>query len=121
LLPGAFYFLRETRLPPVDALRRAGVPIAIASDHNPGTSPMLSLRLMLNMACTLFGLTPEEALRGVTVDAARALGLDDRGRLSEGLRADFAVWDLEHPAELAYWVGGNPCLRVLSGGTPRMP
>ena len=121
LLPGAFYFLRETRLPPVDALRRAGVPIAIASDHNPGTSPMLSLRLMLNMACTLFGLTPEEALRGVTVDAARALGLDDRGRLSEGLRADFAVWDLEHPAELAYWVGGNPCLRALSGGTPRMP
>jgi len=106
---GRFYFLRETRLPPVDALRRAGVPIAIASDHNPGTSPMLSLRLMLNMACTLFGLTPEEALRGVTVHAARALGLDDRGRLSEGLQADFAVWDLEHPAELAYWVGGNPC------------
>jgi imidazolonepropionase len=121
LLPGAFYFLRETRLPPVDALRRAGVPIAIATDHNPGTSPTLSLRLMLNMACTLFGLTPEEALRGVTVYAAQALGLDDRGRLSEGLRADFAVWDLEHPAELAYWIGGNPCRRVVCGGAEPMP
>jgi imidazolonepropionase len=118
LLPGAFYFLRETRVPPVDAMRRAGVPIAIATDHNPGTSPTLSLRLMLNMACTLFGLTPEEAVRGVTVNGARALGLSDRGRLAEGLRADFAVWDLEHPAELAYWLGGNPCLRVVCGGVP---
>jgi imidazolonepropionase len=119
LLPGAFYFLRETRLPPIDGLRRAGVPIAIATDHNPGTSPTLSLRLMLNMACTEFGLTPEEALRGATVHGARALGLTDRGRLTQGLRADFVAWDLEHPAELAYWLGGNPCLKVVCGGTQR--
>jgi imidazolonepropionase len=119
LLPGAFYFLRETRLPPVDALHRAGVPISIATDHNPGTSPTLSLRLMLNMACTLFRLTPEEAVRGATVNGARALGLSDRGTLAQGLRADFVVWDLDHPAELAYWLGGNPCSRVVSGGVPR--
>jgi imidazolonepropionase len=116
LLPGAFYFLRETQQPPVDALRAAAVPIAVATDHNPGTSPTLSLRLMLNMACTLFALTPEEALRGATVNGARALGLDDRGRLCEDLRADFAVWDLDHPAELAYWFGGNPCRRIVCGG-----
>lgn len=121
LLPGAFYFLRETHVPPVDALRRAGVPLAIATDHNPGTSPTLSLRLMLNMACTLFGFTPEEALRGVTVNAAHALGLTDRGRLAQGLRADFVAWDLEHPAELAYWLGGNPCSRVVCGGAQRLP
>jgi imidazolonepropionase len=121
LLPGAYYFLRETRLPPVDRLRRAGVPIAIATDHNPGTSPTLSPRLMLGMACTLFGLTPQEALRGVTVNGARALGLSDRGRLMEGLRADFAIWDLEHPAELAYWIGGNPCVGVVRGGLERAP
>jgi imidazolonepropionase len=120
LLPGACYFLRETRLPPVDALRRAGVPIAIATDHNPGTSPTLSLRLMLNMACTLFRLTPEDALRGATVNGARALGLTDRGRLAQGLRADFVAWDLEHPAELAYWLGGNPCLRVICAGVQRL-
>jgi imidazolonepropionase len=118
LLPGAYYALRETRLPPIDALRRAGVPIAIATDHNPGTSPTLSLRLMLNMACTLFRLTPEEAVRGATVNGALALGLTDRGRLAEGLQADFATWDLEHPAELAYWIGGNPCVRVVCGGIP---
>jgi imidazolonepropionase len=117
LLPGAFYFLRETHLPPVDALRRAGVPISIATDHNPGTSPTLSLRLMLNMACTLFKMTPEEAVRGATVNGARALGLTDRGCLAQGLRADWVVWDLDHPAELAYWLGGNPCSRVVSGGT----
>ncbi len=117
LLPGALYFLRETRLPPVDRLRAAGVPIAIGTDHNPGTSPTLSLRLMLNMSCTLFGLTPHEALHAVTVNGARALGLSDRGRLSEGMRADFAVWNLEHPAELAYWIGGNPCADVVCGGT----
>jgi imidazolonepropionase len=116
LLPGAFYFLRQTRLPPVAALRRATVPIAIASDHNPGSSPVLSLPLMLNMACTLFGLSPEEALRGVTVNAARALGLADRGKLAEGLRADFVAWDLEHPVELAYWIGGRSCRRVICGG-----
>jgi imidazolonepropionase len=119
LLPGAFYFLRETKLPPVTALREAGVPIAIASDHNPGSSPGLSLLLMINMACTLFRLTPEEALRGVTIHGARALGLAGRGTLAVGQRADFAVWDLEHPNELAYWFGSNPCLRVVVGGQER--
>ncbi len=119
LLPGAFYFLRDTTLPPVGALREAGVPIAIATDHNPGSSPALSLLLMLNMACTLFRLTPEEAWRGVTVNAARALGLADRGRLAAGLRADFAVWDAEHPREMAYRFGHNPCRRVVHGGVER--
>jgi imidazolonepropionase len=116
LLPGAYYFLRETRLPPLAALRRAGVPIALATDHNPGSSPTLSPLLMLNMACTLFRMTPEEALRGMTVNGARALGLSDRGRLQAGLRADFAVWNLEHPNELSYWFGRNPCVRVVQGG-----
>jgi imidazolonepropionase len=116
LLPGAFYFLRETKLPPVAALRAAGVPMAIASDHNPGSSPTLSLLLMLNMACTLFRLTPEEAFAGVTVHAARALGLADRGRLAAGLRADFAVWDAAHPRELAYRFGVNPLRRRVFGG-----
>jgi imidazolonepropionase len=116
LLPGAFYFLRETRLPPVQALREAGVPIALASDHNPGSSPGLSLLLMLNMGCTFFRLTPEEALRGVTVHAARALGLPDRGRLAAGQRADFVAWDLQHPNELAYWFGRNPCRRRIVAG-----
>ena len=119
LLPGAFYFLRETKLPPIDALRAAGVPIAIASDHNPGSSPGLSLLLMINMACTLFRLTPEEAVRGVTVNGARALGLTDRGRLAPGQRADFAVWALDHPNELAYWFGSNACRRVVVGGRER--
>jgi imidazolonepropionase len=119
LLPGAYYFLRETRLPPVQALRAAAVPIAIASDHNPGSSPALSLLLMLNMACTLFRLTPEEAWRGVTVNAARALGLRDRGQLAAGQRADFAVWNAEHPRELAYRFGHNPCLRAIFGGLER--
>ena len=116
LLPGAFYFLRETQLPPVAALRDAGVPIALATDHNPGSSPVLSLLLMVHMACTLFRLTPEEALRGVTVNAARALGFKDRGVLEAGMRADFVVWDLDHPNELAYWLGWNPCRRVIVGG-----
>lgn len=120
LLPGAYYFLRETKLPPVQALRDAGVPIAIASDHNPGTSPALSLLLMLNMACTLFRLTPEEALRGVTVNAASALGLaSSHGRLAKGMQADFAVWNLDHPNELAYWFGHNPCQRVIHAGIQR--
>ena len=119
LLPGAYYFLRDTHLPPVAGLRAAGVPLAIASDHNPGSSPGLSLLLMLNMACTLFRLTPEEALRGVTVHAARALGLSDRGRLAAGQRADFCVWDVAHPNELAYWFGRNPCQRVVVGGKER--
>ncbi len=121
LLPGAFYFLRETKLPPIQALRDAGVPIALASDHNPGSSPGLSLLLMLNMACTFFRMTPEEALRGVTVHGARALGLHDRGRLQAGQRADFVAWDLEHPNELAYWFGRNPCRRVVAGGIERTP
>jgi len=116
LLPGAFYFLRETQLPPLQALRDAGVPIALASDHNPGSSPGLSLLLMLNMACTFFRMTPEEALRGVTVHGARALGLHDRGTLAAGQRADFVVWDLEHPNELAYWFGRQPCRRIVVGG-----
>jgi imidazolonepropionase len=119
LLPGAYYFLRDTHLPPIAALRAAGVPMAIASDHNPGSSPGLSLLLMLNMACTLFRLTPEEALRGVTVHAARALGLKDRGQLLAGQRADFCVWDVGHPNELAYWFGLNPCKRVIVGAQER--
>ncbi|MEJ6006879.1 imidazolonepropionase [Paucibacter sp. AS339] len=119
LLPGAYYFLRETKLPPVQALRDAGVPIAISTDHNPGTSPTLSLLLMLNMACTLFRLTPEEALRGVTVHAAKALGLADRGQLLAGQRADFCVWDIEHPNELSYYFGRNPLRQVVRGGAER--
>jgi imidazolonepropionase len=118
LLPGAYYFLRDSTLPPVNALRAAGVPIAIATDHNPGSSPTLSLLLMLNMACTLFRLTPEEAWRGVTVNAARALGLADRGRLAVGQRADLALWDAEHPRELAYRFGHNPCRGQVFGGEP---
>jgi imidazolonepropionase len=121
LLPGAYYFLRDTQLPPVQALREAGVPLAVATDHNPGSSPCLSLLLMLNMACTLFRLTPEEAWRGITVHAARALGLHDRGTLAAGQRADFVVWDAEHPRELAYRFGHNPCRRVVFGGVERQP
>jgi imidazolonepropionase len=117
LLPGAFYFLREIKLPPVAELRAAGVPIAIATDHNPGSSPTLSLLLMINMACTLFRLTPEEAFAGVTVNAARALGLSDRGRLAPGQRADLAIWDVEHPRELAYRFGANPCRQRLHGAS----
>ena len=116
LLPGAFYFLRETKLPPIAALRAAGVPMAVATDHNPGSSPALSLPLMMHMACALFRLTPEEALRGATVHGARALGLADRGTLAPGQRADFAVWDLEHPNELAYWFGHDACRRVVAAG-----
>ena len=119
LLPGAYYFLRDTQLPPVQALRDAGVPMAIATDHNPGSSPCLSLLLMLNMACTLFRLTPEEAWRGVTVNAARALGVHDRGTLASGQRADFAVWNAEHPRELAYRFGHNPCRAVICAGQRR--
>ena len=121
LLPGAYYFLRETKLPPLAGLRNYKVPIALASDHNPGSSPGLSLQLMISMACTFFRMTPEEAVRGVTVNGARALGLTDRGSLQAGQRADFAVWDLEHPNELAYWFGRNPCRRVIAGGRERNP
>ena len=117
LLPGAFYTLRETRQPPVDALREHGVPMAVATDCNPGSSPLTSLLLAMNMACTLFRLTPEEALAGTTRVAARALGLDDRGILAEGARADIALWDVRHPAELAYRVGFNPLHHRIFGGT----
>lgn len=116
LLPGAYYFLRETKLPPLAELREHGVPMALASDHNPGSSPGLSLLLMLNMACTLFRMTPEEALRGITTNAARALGLADRGQLQGGFRADFVVWQAEHPRELTYWFGRNTCERVVVAG-----
>jgi imidazolonepropionase len=118
LLPGAFYALRETRLPPIGRLRAHGVPIAIATDCNPGTSPLLSLRLAANLACTLFRLTPEEALRGVTVHAARALGLDDRGTLAVGQRADLAIWNARAPAELCYWIGGGLLQSAWIGGVP---
>ncbi|WP_065760644.1 imidazolonepropionase [Pseudomonas defluvii] len=117
LLPGAFYFLRETQLPPMDALRKHGVNIAIATDLNPGTSPGLSLRLMMNMACTLFRMTPEEALAGVTLHAARALGLgDSHGSLEVGKVADFIAWDIERPADLSYWLGGDLPKRVIRHG-----
>lgn len=116
LLPGAFYALREERPPPIDVMRRAGTRMAIATDLNPGTSPLLSLRLAMGMACTLLGMTPGEALRGATENAAQALGLDDRGRLEPGLRADFVVWNAATPAELCYWIGGNLAQRVVAGG-----
>ena len=116
LLPGAFYALGETRRPPIEAFRAHGMPIAIATDANPGSSPVLSLLLMLSMACTLLRLTPEEALAGVTRHGAAALGLADRGTLEVGRIADLAVWDIEHPAELAYWIGHNPCAAVVKDG-----
>lgn len=116
LLPGSFYALRETRLPPIDAFRGHGVPMAVATDLNPGTSPLRSLRLAVSMACTLFRLTPGEALRGATVNAARALGLRDRGVLAVGQRADVVVWNIRKPAELAYWIGDMLAARVFAGG-----
>ena len=116
LLPGAFYFIRETKLPPIDAFRAHGVPMALATDCNPGSSPLTSLLLTMNMACTLFRLTPDEALRGVTLNAARALGLDDCGVIAPGKRADLAVWDVETPAELAYRIGFNPLQTRIFGG-----
>ena len=118
LLPGAFYTLRETRVPPVQAFRDAGVPMAVATDCNPGSSPLASPLLAMNMACTLFRMTPDEALAGVTVHAARALGLSDRGRIAPGLRADLAVWDVAQPAELAYRIGFNPLHQRIFGGRP---
>ncbi len=117
LLPGAFYCLRETRLPPIDALRRAGVRMAVATDCNPGTSPLTSLLLAMNMACTLFRLTPSEALAGATVEAAHALGLQSEvGTLEPGKRADFVLWDIDRPADLAYAIGFNPCRAVVRSG-----
>jgi imidazolonepropionase len=117
LLPGAFYFMRETKLPPVDLFRAHHVPIAIATDCNPGTSPVLSPTLMLSMACTLFGLTPEEALAGMTVHAAKALGLEKEiGTISTGKAADLCVWRVSRPAELAYWIGlPGPEKRIVAG------
>jgi imidazolonepropionase len=114
LLPGAFYFLRETKLPPMDELRQAGVSIAVASDSNPGTSPAQSLLLMLNMACTLFHMTPLEALQGVTINAAKALGLEDTvGSIDIGKKAELALWDIDHPNQLSYQLGGNNISRVF--------
>ena len=116
LLPGATLFLRETRIPDIGAMRAAGVRMAVSTDMNPGSSPALSLLLMLNLACTLYRLTVTEALRGATVEAAAALGLDDRGRLVPGLRCDLALYRIARPAELCYWMGRNPCIgRVLEG------
>lgn len=117
LLPGAYYFLREKQLPPLDLLRQYRVPIALASDLNPGTSPVLSLRLMMNMACTLFRMTPEEALAGVTLNGAKALGLDTVcGSLEAGKEASFVAWDIAHPAELSYWLGGSLSKQVIYQG-----
>lgn len=116
ILPGAFYTLRETQAPPIEAFRTHGVPMAVATDCNPGSSPMSSLLLSMNMACTLFRMTPEEALAGVTRSAARALGLEDAGQIKPGLRADLAIWNVEHPAELAYRIGFNPLWKRIFGG-----
>jgi imidazolonepropionase len=121
LLPGAYYFLRETVMPPLSLLRELGVPLAVATDCNPGTSPMTSLLLAMNMACTLWRMTPLEALRGCTVNAARALGRGDIGTIEAGKRADFALWDIARPADLAYAIGANPCRLVVNGGVPREP
>ena len=116
LLPGAFYFLRDTKLPPIDLLRRHRVPLAVSTDCNPGSSPCTSLLLMMNMACTLFRLTPEEALAGVTRHAAQALGLRDRGVLAPGARADFVLWDVQRPAQLSYAIGFNPLRQTIFEG-----
>ena len=122
LLPGAYYFLRESTMPPIAALREAGVPMAVATDCNPGTSPMTSLLLAMNMACTLWRLTPQEALLGVTAHGARALGLQaEIGTLEVGKRADLALWRIARPADLAYAIGFNPCQAVINGGLLRAP
>ncbi|VVC77249.1 Imidazolonepropionase [Aquicella siphonis] len=117
LLPGAFYFLRETKLPPVELLRRHRIPIAVATDCNPGTSPVTSLLMIMNMACTLFRLTPSEALEAVTRHAAQALGMSAlRGTLTAGKAADMAVWEVSHPAELVYYLGNNPLRQLIRQG-----
>ena len=118
ILPGAYYFLREERAPPIALLREYGVPIALASDANPGTSPLASLTMVMNMACVLFGLTPAEALVATTRNAARALGLEDRGELRVGARCDLALWDVASPAELCYWLGRPLCAGTVVGGVP---
>jgi imidazolonepropionase len=117
LLPGAFYMLAETQKPPVKLLRQYGVPMALATDANPGSSPVLSARLMMVMGCQAFGLTPDEALRGVTINAAKALRLQhSHGSLQLGKVADLVVWDAQQPAELAYWLGGNLARSVFKAG-----
>ncbi len=118
LLPGAFHVLRETKLPPLELFRAHGVPMAIATDCNPGTSPLLSLRHAMQLACTHFRLTPEDALRGATLHGARALGLHDRGLLRVGMRADFVRWNVGHPAELCYWLGGDLVAGITVAGRP---
>jgi len=121
-LPGAFYFVRETHKPPIEALRRAGAHIALASDSNPGTSPLTSLLLATNMGATLFRLTVEECLLGVTREAARALGrLDTVGTLETGKSCDLAIWDIERPAELVYRIGFNPLHQRVWQGRPYLP
>ncbi len=116
ILPGAFYTLRETQKPPIQALREAGVPMAVATDFNPGTAPVASLPLTMNMACTLFRMTPVEALLGTTAHAARALGLTDRGTIAPGQLADLCLWDATHPAQLSYTIGATPLLARIFGG-----
>lgn len=117
LLPGAFYFIHETQAPPINLLRKHGVPMAIATDANPGSSPVASLLMMMNLACTLFRLTPEEAFLGVTLNAAKALGIDDRlGTIEIGKQADLVAWDIASPAELSYGIGHNPCHAVIKQG-----
>lgn len=116
LLPGAFYTLREAQRPPLDYLRTHKVPIALATDCNPGSSPLTSILLTMNMACTLFRMTPQEALAGTTINAAKALGLKDAGLLKSGMRADLCVWDIEHPAELSYRIGFNPLKQRIFEG-----
>jgi len=122
LLPGAFYVLRETRLPPIEALRANKVPMAIATDANPGSSPVTSLLLIINMACTLFKLTPAEALRGVTINAAKALGLETEiGSLETGKQADLVIWNIDRPSKLSYQIGMNTCAAVMQAGNWRKP
>ena len=116
ILPGAFYTLREKQMPPLAAFRDHGVAMAVATDCNPGSSPLTSLLLTMNMACTLFRMTPQEALAGATIHAARALGMMDAGRISAGMRADLAIWDVEHPSELSYRIGFNPLWKRVFGG-----
>jgi imidazolonepropionase len=121
LLPGAYFYLRDDHPPPVDRFRSAGVPMALATDLNPGSSPLNSILTVLNLGCVLFGLTPEEALRGITVKGAEALGLaGDRGTLEKGKMADLAIWEIGHPRELSYWMGRNPCKGVVKEGEPTL-
>jgi imidazolonepropionase len=119
ILPGAYYYLREERKPPLALLRAHGVPLALASDCNPGTSPVASLTTIMNLACVLFGFAPHEALHAVTRNAARALGLHDRGEIRAGLRCDLALWNVDSPAELCYWLGRTLCAGVVVGGVAR--